>query len=45
MKDLTIDQVFEVLNKKFELAYGRDNHQICQVINEIQSELLDIVED
>jgi hypothetical protein len=45
MTNPTLDQVFEVLNKHFELAYGRDNHQICELINVIQSELLDIAEN
>jgi len=45
MENPTLEQVFEILDKQFNKAFGRDNVQIMEVINDIKEELLEIAQN
>lgn len=43
MESVTFKQVFEILDKKYELAFARDNHQVMDLIEDVKIQLLELI--
>ena len=45
MENPTLEQVFEILDKKYELAFARENVQVMEVITDVKEQLLEIAQN